>query len=197
MKVSMLSGAMLVLLVLTGMLQGDHKATNDDPFPPAEWGPVTNGCRFSVAANQEWYGYEDPIRLRLKFENVGDEPVKIATYGGSSLLIFRFDLRLPDGEPVPLTLQGKREMDAGAYSLRSRTVKPGESQPDDIFPTLARVHDMSLSEEYTLTVYRLDVFGSRKEGEERPKPFEVKSNTIKITVRTVDRWETLQPRKKK
>lgn len=149
----------------------------------AVFGPETKGCRFSVATDRPSYRYDQPIPLQLVLKNVGKKPVTVNFTG--SLMMYRFDVRGPNGKPVPLTLEGKRQSNfAPQFELVTASLGPGRSDVGGI-AMLNRYYDMTRLGEYTVTAYRHFIW---LKGEKNA--FEVPSNTIKIVVRHYNAAET-------
>jgi hypothetical protein len=147
--------------------------------PSTTWGPEAAGCRLSATADRASYRFDQPIRLHLKLENVGDKTVHLIGSPHSVLMTvgFRLDVHLPDGEPAPLTLEGQRQTEvAGEVSVSGFALEAGHSATH-IVPMLNHLYDMTLLKEYSVTVYW---HLAPQQGEE--KPIEVKSNVLKILV---------------
>jgi hypothetical protein len=174
------------LMAFTTMLKGYEQM--DPGEPDMKWGPEIQGCRCSIVSDRETYRFDQPIRLRMKLENIGEQTVHVLESGHSSLMTvaYRVEVRLPNGEPAPLTLEGKREANIGTeLSVSLIRLDPGKSWTATI-PMLNRIYDMTLRGEYNVTVYRQ--LAPRQSGE---KPIEVKSNTLEIVVH--DREEERSP----
>lgn len=171
----MLFVAVTGIACLTAMLAG---ATMCSPMTDqkeiAEWGPETRGCRFAVTSERQQYRFDQPVRLRLVLENTSESPVSIVRT--NLMAVYRFDVRLPDGNPAPLTLEGRRQRELPTDERSIVTMEHGQSDSGGV-AMLNRLYDMSLRGEYTVTVYR-HVFPPG----ENTKPVQVRSNTLKIVV---------------
>jgi len=177
-----LTGVYMLILV-SGLALGE--VANENSGKQNEtWGATVAGCRFSVAADKSSYHVSEPIRLRLILENVGEGRISASDFSLTS--DYMWDLRLPNGDPAPLTLFGKRRVsfdDVG--SARSWGLDPGErrivsvSRSDRMY--LNRLYDMTLAGEYTLTVKRRFYPAGAECWKDDWE--EVSSNTIKIVVR--------------
>jgi len=155
---------------------------------PDAWGPETQGCRFSATSDRASYRFDQSIRLCLTLKNENNELAVVRQ--SHVFLAYRFDVRLPNGTPAPLTLEGKRQMDASSAggSMFGITLKRGQSHIDEV-PMLNRLYDMTMIGEYTVTVRRqVSIPRVLKPGEERKPavPFDVVSNTLKIVVHDQD-----------
>jgi len=176
-----LTGVYMLILVC-GIASGE--AENDEKQSEI-WGQTVAGCRLSVTADQASYHVSEPIRLKIIMENVGEGRISASRFGSGLTKDYKFDLRLPDGDPAPLTLFGKRQDSLnGSRSFSSLTLGPGETDlvtvPRFNRIYLDRLYDMTLAGEYTLTVKRRFL----PSGFESVRDWkEVSSNTIKIAVR--------------
>lgn len=183
----------LAVTILSSVMLPDVKA--DDDESATTWGPTTAGCRLSIAADRASYVAGEPIRLEMTIENVGDETryLRGAPYDRLQRFGFRFDVRVPDGplllselggEEIHMTREGKRRAEIGGSRSAPR-LEAGKSATNAV-PMLNRIYDMSVSAEYSVTVY----WGiALPQGSE--KPIEVESNTIKIIVHERDEDESV------
>lgn len=183
----LLLAATVCLMVVTGLMKGDVDMNDEESL--TTWGPIIEGCRFSIVADHDSYPVGEPIRLRMRIENVGDEVVYLL---GSQYDIwqtdgFRFDVRMPNGpvllsesesKPLPLTREGKRRRELPSSGF-SPPFNPGESAATSV-AMLNRIYDMSVRGEYSVTVYWQI---SLPQSGDKDQPIEVKSNTLKIIVR--------------
>lgn len=141
---------------------------------PAEWGPTTEGCRLSVSTDRPSYHPDQPIRLRLVTENTGGKEVHVTH--SSLFMVYRFDVRLPDGKPAPLTLEGNRFLSRAAAAQSLDPLRVGRQDTESL-PMLNRLYDMTLVGEYTVSVYRQVWPPGRNQ-----KPVDVASNRVKILI---------------
>gem|GEM_PF-2869881 len=147
------------------------------------WGEVANGCRYSVRTDQIEYHYSQPVRLLMILENVVEVPVYVVLANFSQM--YRVELRLPNGELSPPTLEGLRQ--AQGFTTSIRILDPGKTAIDSV-PSLNRLFDMTLAGEYSLTVYRRIILPENKD-----KWAEVPSNHAKIIVHNEDDAAEVRP----
>ena len=107
------------------------------------------GCRISIAPIQERFYIGQPVRIRLVFDNLRENPVHVLQ--ASPLEVYEFDVCAPTGEVAALTPTGRRNVES--ISTYLEVVPPGESVIDFI-PDLSVMFDMTMVGEYTVTVHR-------------------------------------------
>lgn len=170
MKTSTILTVVILLASSASVVWGD---TNNAMI---NWGEVTNGCRYSVRTDQKEYHYSQPVHLLMTLENIGDGPVYVLLANVSQM--YRVDLRLPNGELSPPTLEGLRQSQSFATGIQ--ILDPGKTAYDSI-PSLNRLYDMTLAGEYSLTVYRRLILPGHKDDWA-----EVPSNHTKIIIHNED-----------
>ncbi len=106
--------------------------------------------RLIVAPDQLRYRFDQPVYLKITFENASRDEVRVLST--EMMQVYRFDVRLPNGDSAPLTLWGKHRSMGFPVGLRLRTVVPGDTDTNRVL--LSRVFDMTLLGEYTVTVRR-------------------------------------------
>lgn len=144
-------------------------AANAEEMKP-QFGPRVEGCRVSVAADRQAYRFDQPVGVRLLLENGGGASVNVIH--SNPVAVWRFEVRQPNGEPAPLTLEGARQQSMGDVVVSSLDV--GKSETSVVM--LSRLYDMTLLGEYTVTASR-QVW---RQGQK--KPTDVTSNMLKITI---------------
>lgn len=152
----------------------------------SRWGPTSRGCRLSIQATQPSFRYDQPIRVELILANVGEKPVRI--FEEPVMVMYRIQVKSPDGEAAPLTAEGQRQMKEleNEAARRSITINPGKTFSDRIV-MLNRLYDMTIQGEYTVTISVLNVAVL---GTADKSLHEVVSNTL--TTRVVDKDTTTQ-----
>ncbi len=184
-----LTGMCLIILV-SALTAGE--ANNDEKQKEA-WGPKVAGCRLSVTVDQMSYHVSAPISLQITIKNGGKERVSITR--SDWMLVYDFDFRLPNGDPVPMTLEGRRQESIAGMTSVAKALEPGGVESDTI-PILNRLYDMSLTGEYTLTVKRRFYPAGAECWKDDWE--EVTSNTIKIVIREeMEKKEQMEPESEK
>lgn len=168
--------AMMCVMALAGVTKVDAEAK--EKSQPTEWGSETEGCRLAVMADHEAYRFDQPISLSLVCKNTGGKEIGVTR--STLMRDYRFNVRLPDGKPAPLTLEGKRQAEFPFFMNMLHILKPGDSDTTPV-PMLNRLYDMTLRGEYIVTIYRK----TRPQGDKQ-KPVDVMSNVLKIVVHDKD-----------
>lgn len=138
-------------------------------------GPPVKGQAISISTEKATYAPEEPIVLRVRFENVWQEDVRVVHR--HPLDVYQLKALFADGKEVPWTLRGKRDLDASTLGSRSMAdLRPGEAETVEL--KLSRLLDFSLDGKYIISARRLVWEG----GVPGSYPVEVTSNTLHITV---------------
>lgn len=166
---------LLAFFAYTTILEAADKVNKESVTKePVPAGPITLGCRLSASSPKRTYRFDQSIPLLLEVENVNTD---IAYFSDARLFsMYRFDIRLPDGEPSPLTLQGELESTPFGSMVYIKLAR-GMRDADEV-PAINRLYDMTLEGEYTITVYR-QIFTL---GDDKQERVEVPSNQLKIKV---------------
>ena len=136
------------LILLAGIVNARPSAEEDQQV---QWGKEVEGSRFGIAPLQPSCRYDQPVKVRMTIKNVGQEASHVLIT--DLMHVYRFDVRLPDGKPAPLTLEGNRMMDdTNSTGVSFHKLEPGEFHTGRL--TLNRYYDMTLLGEYTVTIYR-------------------------------------------
>jgi len=132
-----------------GICQAGGKEEN---VPETAWGKEVHGFRLSVVTDKQHYISGEAVFCTVRLKNLTDESKELPVeFIGN---IYRFTVLFPDGNPVPLTLKGKRLLGDGgpqAGSGTSRPVEPGDCRVVNV-SQLNRLYDMTLEGEYRISV---------------------------------------------
>jgi len=158
----------IILAVLSLMVWAGE---NMDYREKVQWGPTVLGIRLSITADRPSYHIDQPIRLHLWLENLGDSAVHILK--ANIFEVYRFHVLRPDGAPAHLTPEGERKKEAFATYLLE--LQAGES--DRMVVVLDDIFDMTMLGEYTVRVYRKVLPSATN-----TTWTEVQSNEIKIKI---------------
>lgn len=168
----------IVFLSFATALHADEAATSEPLIVtklPEKSGPVTDGCQFSLSSSKVTYRYDQSVPLRFEIKNVNVESVGMSR--DHLFDMYRFDVRLPDGEPAPLTLYGKL-LNQRPFFGSSVFINLDRGMTDTHeLSAINRIYDMTLEGEYMITVYRknFSVNGTVMKTE-------VASNELKVVV---------------
>ena len=166
--------AILFLILLGGIGDVASSANGDKE---ADSGKEVHGSRFGIAPASPSFRYDQPGILNLTVKNFRKEEISVPF--GNNWSIYRFDVRLPNGKPAPLTLEGTRLANDRVVDEGTVQVKPGASYTEGI--VLNRYYDMTLLGEYTISMQRKVPSPTRPDG---TWTWELAtSNTLKVTVR--------------
>ena len=161
----------LCLTMFIGMFTACMSAPRGDP--PTAQGRTQKGCRLSLTTLQTRYRFDETIPLTVGTSNASEKPAYVRET--NAVAMYRFEVRLPDGKPAPLTLEGKRESSIGGSSS-TITIRPNESHTVTI-PMLNRLFDMTL-----LGQYKVRVFQNVWLHDNMDAPVELESNLIELTI---------------
>ena len=98
---------------------------------PRKWGESVEGQSVSIATEIPVFASGDRILMNIRVKNVGYGNLKVR-YDGymRAQFIFSVDLKFADGKPVPLTLEGQKELhdeaERGKGSFRGTGLRHGE-----------------------------------------------------------------------
>lgn len=116
-----------------------------------EWGPSVGGMAVSIAADKAAYDPGERIRLSVRCKNVGQKAITVMEYGPP--MDHRLLVSSSNGQPVPMTLLGKRAVrDYEPAARNFFELKPGEESVAEF--ELDRIFDLSVHGAYTVTVDR-------------------------------------------
>ena len=138
-------GILLILLAGTGDV-----VSAADGDKELEWGKEVEGVRFGIAPLSPSFRYDQPVILHMTVKNF--QKVEIHISSGPYMGIYLFDVRLPNGKPAPLTLEGTRQKNDRVFNVSTSNLAPGESHTERIM--LNRYYDMTMLGEYTITIQR-------------------------------------------
>jgi hypothetical protein len=165
----------LVVLALfaANLIQADGEA--EEHAKLINWGPTKEGCRIAVVARQTEYRYDQPIALDIILQNTNTEDIQV--FRTALLSMYRIEVKLPDGNAAPFTLEGRRcGVDrADAVGGYPDVIEAGKSAKDAV-TMLNRFFDMTKVGDYTVTVHHIMVYphGSDKAVEVSSQPIVVK-----------------------
>jgi hypothetical protein len=104
-----------------------------------------------LSADKERYEFGEPITLRIRINNVGQDEID---YFGEGYCGYRVEVFLPKAGPSPLTLWGNEQAHPEKTSDAGGSVLRGKSALEDL-PALNRAFDMTLSGTYAIVVHRM------------------------------------------
>ena len=139
-----------------------------------EWGEETEGYTISIATDKENYLPGEMITLSVKLKNMSEGDTKILLV--AKFASYQIEVVLPTREQAPLTLYGKKMLEASQSFVRAVVpLKAGEEIGTSF--NLNRFFDMTLSGEYRISV-------SRKvwERDNIEKTATVNSNTVVVVI---------------
>ena len=134
------------------------------------------GVQLGIAPEHPSFRYDQPVVLRIAIKNVREEEIYVRT--GLYFSMYRFDVRLPNGKPAPLTLEGARLKNIAENYGSGGLDKLESGATFDSGMMLDRYYDMTLIGEYTVTIYHIRSYDKAAQ-----KWVEVPSNTAKVIVR--------------